>query len=343
MLTRQNTALQSFDFDEGAPYGHGNIVDVDSLIPLPADFRFAGGDTAPGELRYRITGPENAPVIVALGGISADRNTTDSADGTRGWWRDFAGTERIIDTRKFRVLSFDYITPEADIRDNRIPAVSTLDQAQALASLLDTLDLATIRCFIGSSYGGMVGLAFAAAYPDRLEHLAVISAGDHPHPMGTAWRSIQRQTVLLGLRSGQGREALSLARQLAMTTYRSHEEFAARFTGPADTENAFPVEGYLKAQGDKFIDRMPTKRFLMLSQSIDLHRVDASKVRMPVTLIASTSDQIVPPEQMQALQQKIPAPCRLAEIHSVYGHDAFLKETDAISPILKNTLEELSA
>ncbi len=340
MLAKKNSPVCAFDFIEQPRYILPEIVDIDSVIALPPDFRLAAGDRAPAELRCRLVGPEGAPVIVVLGGISADRHTIDALDGAPGWWRKFAGAGRAIDIRKYRILSFDYITPDAPVAE-RIPAVSTLDQARVLAFLLDHLGLARVRCFIGSSYGGMIGLAFAAAYPGRLDHLIAISAGDYPHPMATAWRTVQRQIVRLGLKSGQARAGLALARQLAMTTYRSHEEFAARFSSIPACDGAFPVEGYLKAQGNKFTDRMSPERFLALSLSIDLHHVDATAITAPVTLIASTSDQIVPPGQMQRLAKKIPGPCSLAAIPSVFGHDAFLKETGGISPIIIKTLEEL--
>ncbi len=45
---------------------------------------------------------------------------------------------------------------------------------------------------------------------------------------------------------------MELARALAMTSYRSAEEFAARFDGPAELVDGrfeFPVEQYLAARG----------------------------------------------------------------------------------------------
>ena len=75
----------------------------------------------------------------------------------------------------------------------------------------------------------MVGLAFAAEFGDRLDSLIAISAAHRSDPLATAWRSIQRQIVALGLRHGDATQALALARGLAMTTYRTRDEFAERF------------------------------------------------------------------------------------------------------------------
>src|SRR5690606_25043287 len=109
-------------------------------------------------------------------------------------------------------------------------------------------------------------------------------------------------------------EALALARALAMTTYRSHDEFAARFatTGSSATLAAgiepFPVERYLSARGEDFVRRFDAPAFLVLSLAIDLHRVDPAAVRVPTTIVAATSDQLVPLAQLRALHARLGSP-----------------------------------
>ena len=68
-----------------------------------------------------------------------------------------------------------------------------------------------------------------SAIRERVEQLVVISAADRAHPMATAWRSVQRRIVRFALAAAGPAEGLELARALAMATYRSPEEFAARF------------------------------------------------------------------------------------------------------------------
>ncbi|MFM7432423.1 MAG: hypothetical protein ACKO3O_02885 [Gammaproteobacteria bacterium] len=64
---------------------------------------------------------------------------------------------------------------------------------------------------------------------------------------------------------------------------------------------------------------------MILSESIDLHRVDATQVNVPVTAIAVREDQLVPTADMRALCARLPQ-AELLEMSSIYGHDAFLKE-----------------
>ena len=53
----------------------------------------------------RLTGPETGPAVIVLGGISSGRTVADH-DGEKGWWRDFVGSGKAVDTDRIRVLSF---------------------------------------------------------------------------------------------------------------------------------------------------------------------------------------------------------------------------------------------
>jgi homoserine O-acetyltransferase len=162
---------------------------------------------------------------------------------------------------------------------------------------------------------------------------------DAPHPMATAWRSIQRNLARLGIATGHPTEALELARALAMTTYRSPEEFAARFRKPPRVERGrplFPVEEYLQARGRDYAARNPPESFICLSESIDLHQVDASRVAVRTEVVAVREDQLVPIGDMRAMTARLPD-ARLHEFSSLLGHDAFLKEADQLRGVLSLT------
>lgn len=284
-------------------------------------------------IAHRIVGPANAPVVIALGGISAGRNVTRADDGTPGWWEDFVGPARPIDSDRFQVLGIDWLDAPSPI--------TTEHQADAIAGLLDHLKIDRLHAFVGSSYGGMVGLVFAARHPERLARNVCISAAHQSHPMATALRALQRQAVQLGLASGQEDRGLALARGIAMTTYRTIEEFAERFSGapiPGAEGPRFPVEEYLAEQGRRFIARFTPARFLSLSLSLDLHRVDPATVTTPTTLVAVAEDTLVPLWQMEALRARLGGPATLDVIHSTFGHDAFLKEVGSIGNVIRRAL-----
>ena len=115
------------------------------------------------------------------------------------------------------------------------------------------------------------------------------------------------------------------------------------WVGPADLEFRdgrfhFPVEDYLGAAGRKFVARFDAQRYLSLSESIDLHRIDAAAVGVPCDLVAVSSDRLVPSADLRALAGELGAAARYHEIVSRYGHDAFLKETGRVSALVADAL-----
>lgn len=303
-----------------------------------------GGRLENVKVAWRLVGPANAPVVCALGGISAHRRVCLTENRRDAWWHEIAGPGLPLDTNRFRVLSFDYLGGSGDTTGpgpgEQFPSVSSYDQAELLVRLLNHLGITSLRAIAGGSYGGMVALAFGERYPDRVSHLLVIGASDRAHPMSTARRCIQRRIVRLANEVGRSADGLELARALAMTTYRSAEEFSARFDGVATQEGGcmvFPVERYLMARGQDYAARYRPESFLCLSESIDLHRVDATSIFVPTTAVAVREDQLVPLSDMRAMAVRL-ATSRLHEISSVFGHDAFLKETDQLRSIFTSAL-----
>ncbi|MEO7065692.1 MAG: homoserine O-succinyltransferase [Rhodanobacter sp.] len=291
------------------------------------------------DVRYLWCGAPDAPTIIVQGGISADRDVTAlDGHGAPGWWQPLVGNGAAIDLQHWRVLAIDWLAP-ADLAG--AVAVSSEDQASALAALLVALDIPRVHAFVGSSYGAMVGLAFAARFPRQVERLVLLAGAHRAHPLSTAQRSVQRNIVRLGQSSGQLDAALALARQLAVTTYRGSGEFARRFAGEpewCDGRFHFPVENYLEHVGKRFVERFDAERFLALSESIDLHDVAPETIPTPATLIGFPSDRLIPLADLCELQRRLHGPATLEVVESPYGHDGFLKEPEQLAPLLRNAL-----
>ena len=319
---------------------------IDQTLELAAPFTLHYGDVlADAKIAYRLIGPENAPVIAVLGGISAHRIVAGATG--EGWWPEIVGPGLGVDTRHFRVLGIDYLggrgASSTPASGGRFPPLSSYDQADALCAIVREQRLKPLHAIVGASYGGMVALCFAERYPEFVNRIVVLSAADRSQVLSTAWRSVQRQIVREAIARGDGPAGLKLARALAMATYRSAVEFQLRF-GAAPTRNAdrfrFPIEDYLFARGDDYVQKYRAESFLVLSESIDLHQMDATLVHTPATLIAVREDQLVPFADMQALSARLNGPRQLIEINSIFGHDAFLKEGAALTPIIKLALAE---
>jgi homoserine O-acetyltransferase/O-succinyltransferase len=317
---------------------------LDEVLRLGHPWRLHHGDELPNaHIAFRLIGPEDAPVIAVLGGISAHRDVC----GAEGWWPELVGPGHGVDTREFRVLGIDYLGgrggSSAPQPNGAFPPLSSYDQAEALGRIVQHLGLESLHAIVGASYGGMVALCFAERYAALVGRIIVLSAADKSQVLSTAWRSVQRQIVREAIARGDGPSGLKLARALAMATYRSSVEFELRFGGaPARQADRFrfPIEEYLFARGDDYVQKYRAETFLALSESIDLHRMDATLVRTPATLIAVREDQLVPFHDMQALAARLNGPRQLIEINSIFGHDAFLKEGAALTPIIKRAVSE---
>lgn len=327
---------QSTSTVDGCPLLKATHLDIDCAFPLPTPFTL-DHTILEGEIQVkaRLVGPEHAPVILVLGGISANRNVCDGRDEAGnvqlGWWRDFAGTNQVLDIQQYRILSFDFLPGDADIQNASL-TITPQDQARVAKVVCDYFGIIKLHAFVGYSYGGMIALSFGQLFPERVERLFVTCAAHRPHPMGMAWRGIQRKIVRFGLETGQPEQALALARELGMTTYRTSEEFGQRFS--AITE----VEEYLESRGQAFIGKMSSFRYLSLSQSIDLHTIDPAQISVPVTLLAFRQDRLVPIEEARLLRQQLRTVSRYVECDSLYGHDAALKETAIVSQVLRQAL-----
>ena len=320
---------------------------TDDTLKL-APFTLHYGEALPdARIAYRLIGNEQGPLVAVLGGISAHRIVSGSPG--EHWWPEMVGPGLGVDTRQYRVLGIDYIggrgQSSTPANGASFPSISSYDQAKALSLVVQRLGAKPLHAIVGASYGGMVALCFAEKHPQLIRHILVLSAADKAQVLSTAWRSVQRQIVREAIARGDGAAGLKLARALAMATYRSSVEFSLRFGG-APTRGAdrfrFPIEDYLFARGDDYVQKYRAESFLALSESIDLHSMDATQVQTPATLIAVREDQLVPFNDMQALSARLNGPRQLIEINSIFGHDAFLKEGAALTPIIKQALAEHS-
>jgi homoserine O-acetyltransferase len=291
----------------------------------------------PGSTKAALIGPEGAPLLVVLGGISGNRHACANEDGRSGWWSSIFGPHGPVGQGEFRVLGIDFVADETGTF-----APTTLDQAAIIRDALAVIGEGDPYALIGASYGGMVSLAYAERYRPKSK-LVIFGAGAEPHAMATAARTLQRQVVALGKAAGRPEQALAIARAMGMTTYRTPREFADRFKG--GIENGDPLSGsepgnYLGARGAAFIKVMSPERFLSLSASIDRHKVDPAAIDNDALVIACTEDQVAPLQQCAELAAKLGGNTRFRVIRSIYGHDSFLTEPERVGALIREFLDE---
>ena len=304
-------------------------------LSLPIALRHGG--EAVSILRYELAGQNDGPLLIVAGGISAGRHIASSEEFPEdGWWE---AQKQSFALEVNRILAIDWIGADGEID---LP-IDPIDQADAIALVLDELKIPRAAAFIGASYGGMVGMHLASRHPGRLGALLAISAGANSHPYSSACRSLQRQALLLGETVGNPEAGVALARAMAMLTYRTPEEFAERFADVPQIDRGkvrVGADDYLEAHGTRHRQRMSSTAYRRLSESIDLHQIELSGMGVPLTLAAVDRDALVPVADIEALADTVPG-ARFHLVQSHYGHDAFLKEEGPVAAIISEFLSSL--
>lgn len=306
--------------------------------PLPAAVSPGPARTRPGDggcldagfgepVRYRLHGNTSCAPIAVLGGISADRFC-------ERWWSPVVGPDGALDPRHRRILSFDWLAAGPSAAGE----VSTADQADALARVLDHLGMERMEALVGASYGAMVGLAFAARHPGRLGRLIAISGAHRSTPSATARRLVQREIIRLAETAGKPADGVALARALALTTYRTGDEFDQRFFRSEPGQTVGEIEAYFRHKGEQFARGCNARRYQALSASLDAHCVEPAAIACPVDLVGIESDELVPLGQLRRLAGAIGFHCRLHVVDSPFGHDAFLKSPERINPLIRRLI-----
>jgi pimeloyl-ACP methyl ester carboxylesterase len=133
--------------------------------------RYLGGPIAYREvagtrLRVADSGPRDAPAVILLHGFGSSLETWD------GWAGPLSATYRVIrfDLPGFGLSGAD---PTGDYSDARSIAI--------IAALMDRLGLARAS-LIGNSLGGRIAWRFAAAWPDRVDKLVLVSPDGFASP-----------------------------------------------------------------------------------------------------------------------------------------------------------------
>ena len=88
--------------------------------------------------------------------------------------------------------------------------------------------------------------------------------------MAIAWK---RDHIQLKLVDRLGDEGLALARQLAMTTYRSEADFDGRFGRAREPDGRFSINSYLDHQHYKLVERFDRDTYRTLVRVMDGHDI----------------------------------------------------------------------
>ena len=238
------------------------------MTPAPPPARVV--ETGGRRIAWREAGDASLPALVLLHGLGGSAAM---------WRRQYAGL-----ADRFRVIGWDmpgYGDSDA-LPGTPVPA----DYADALAALLDALDIAETR-LVGQSVAALIAAAFARLHPGRTE--AVVLA----HPL-----------FGFGALEPAARTAAVAARTGAFETLGPRgfaEERGPRLLAPGASAalRAEVVETMAAARPDGY------RAAVAMMAGVDL-AAEARKVAAPVHVIAGACDPLAPPEKCRALVENLP-------------------------------------
>ena len=229
------------------------------------------------------------------------------------------------------------------------PLVTVRDQARAHWRLLDALGIGKLALAVGGSLGGMVALEVALERPGEISRVVPMAAPARIGQLAVGWDHIQLDIV-----DKLGMEGLDLARQLAITTYRSEIDFEQRFAGRVEADGTPSIVSYLRYQGSKLLERFDPDTYRTLVRAMDTHDIgrdrggaSAALQRLAaygtrLTGVGIEGDILYGTNQVQDLVEAANAAgmdAAYREIHSTKGHDAFLVEWGQLSTLLAEALK----
>lgn len=290
-----------------------------------------------------------------------------------GWWDPLVGPNKLFDTNKYFVICSNFIgscygsTGPVSYNSDRktyrtdFPVISVRDIVKVQKELIDYLGVNKLLTITGGSLGGFQVIEWALMYPEIVKTIIPIATAVKHSPWAIALNQAARDTIKNdprwnnGYYESQPEIGLSIARQIAMTSYRSFDSFKLKFgrdrkddSDHFSTSNIFEIESYLSYQGKKLSDRFDANTYITITYAMDYHDVTRDRgnlepvlrsIQIPVLSIGISSDVLYPPKEQLEFVKLLPN-AYYEEIDSIHGHDAFLIEFDQLDKIIKPFTEK---
>ncbi len=309
------------------PSGDGSVGLVErhtlKLFSSAAPLVLAGG----GQLNevtvtyetYGTLSPQRDNAVFVCHALTGDAHAAgrhDSESEKAGWWDNFIGPGKGLDTDRYFVICANVLggcqgtTGPGDLRDGsngpwglEFPFITVDDMVTVHAALIEHLGIQQLLAVIGGSLGGMQVLEWAARFPDTIRSAIVLASGSKLSARGIAFNAIGRRAILVDPNFHDGdyysheespRFGLALARMVAHVTYLSEASIEMkfgrrlqegdRFAYDLARETEFQVESYLHHQGKRFVERFDANSYLYLTRAMDYFDLAATHESLPAAL-----------------------------------------------------------
>ena len=233
----------------------GLVESHDFVCPQP--FRFESGQTLPGfTLRYETYGHLNAAhdnAVLICHALSGDHHCAGIhalTDPKPGWWNNFIGPGKAVDTNHFFVVCANVLggcqgssgPSSPNPHTGRpfglaFPFVTIRDMVRAHKLLCDHLGVSSLYAVVGGSMGGMQVLQWGIEYPTFVRRMIPLATTARESAQAIAFNEVGRQAIMQDPewhhgdypKGGGPRVGLAIARMMAHITYLSDESMDLKF------------------------------------------------------------------------------------------------------------------
>ena len=221
-------------------------------------------------------------------------------DQKPGWWDNYIGPGKPIDTNRFFVVSLNNLggchgsTGPASINPKTkqpwggdFPKLRVRDWVESQVRLADRLGIAQWAAIVGGSLGGMQAMRWALEYPERLRHCVVIASALKLTAQNIAFNETARQAITVDpnffngdyqVNNNYPKDGLSVARMIGHITYLSDDGMGQKFGREIrsgsfqrgiDEPVEFQIESYLRHQGNAFSDSFDANTYILMTKALD--------------------------------------------------------------------------
>jgi len=355
-------------------------MNADGETAIVDNFSLESGQVLPKvETRYRTWGTLNAAgsnALIICHALTGNANL-------ESWWGSFLGKGKPFDTSKYWVFCANVLggcygstgpaskDPASGKRMGAaFPKVTIRDMVNVQTEVLKQLGVTEVVAAIGGSMGGMAALEFALVKAPYVRSVITLSSSGRHQPWQIGISECQRAAIYADPKWQGGMyhqddppaSGLSVARMMAMLTYRTHPAYWTKFgrdekeqaqVGPshATAPNTFEVESYLRVQGSKFNERQfDAGTYVRLTEAMDSHDMGRNRpggyeetlrqIKIPVLVTSISSDVLYPVSEQLELAQYLPN-SQHHMIESPEGHDGFLLEGKKVGLLIRGFLGQM--
>ncbi len=145
--------------------------------------------------------------VLVCHAFSGSHHAAGKRDGNIGWWDEFIGPDKTIDTNRFFVVSVNNLgscfgssgplskDKNGERFNNNFPQLEVIDWVESQKMLADKLGIKKWHLVIGGSLGGMQSLQWAVSYPKMVKKVGVLAAAAKTSSQNIALNEVEREVI----------------------------------------------------------------------------------------------------------------------------------------------------